>query len=221
MIGWIVVICSALLILICAFILFLNPIKTWIEKNKFQKSVYRILHYYAEEEDQLLLNNVNLVFDKNAQEPYVFDHMLFADKYIYIISDYTKIGGLYGNINDQFLFLKDEKNQINKIFNPVILNENKITELERVFAIPHSDKMFVSVVVFNPSLVVPKELLKKEQTSWFLSLDELEKTIKKAEMDDVTPITHAQSEDMAKSILARSDRTKKEALAREKNFRRN
>lgn len=219
MLGWLIFILSILLLFACIVVFFWDSIRKFFEKYRFKKSVYKVLRYYAEEEDQLLLNKVALILDEGNQ-PILFDHILFADKYIYIISDFSAQGGLYGNVNDPALFLKKNKGDIEKIDNPVFYNEEKVKRLEQALGISHTDKMLVSVVVFNSTLVVPRGIEKKEQTSWFLSLLELEKTIRIAEKDDVEPIRHEQSEKMAKMLQTRSNQTKREMEAQNIHFKR-
>lgn len=214
MLGWVIVLFTILLIFLCVYVFFYDFFHGRSEKRNFQKKVYRVLKYYAEEEDQLLINKVALVLDEDNR-PVSFDHILFADKYVYVFYDFSCFGGLYGNVNDPYIFLRNEKNKVVKITNPVYYNCEKVKKLEEALNISHADRIMVSVVVFNSSLVVPKGIYKKEQTSWFLPLSELEKTIETAEKDDVTPIRHEQSEKLALMLQKRSNQIKKEILLQE------
>lgn len=217
MAAWIVLSIIGVLFLASVFSLLYNPLKRFIERHHHKKKVYKKLYYFCEEEDQLLLNDVTLYLPGDKTEPTKFDHIVFADKYVYIISSVCLFGGVYGNVEDSTLFLRDYKNRIIRINNPIMKNENKVRKLEAVLGVPHSDKMFVSVVVYNTSLIAPKGIAKKEQTSWFLPITELEKTLKFAEKDNVEPIEHTKTAALVSMIKERSDRTKEEILAHQAN----
>lgn len=212
MLGWIIVIIIIVLILICLFFFFYDSIYRIYDKKTFKKKIYKTLHFCAEEDDHLLLNDVTIYLDGDEDKPTVFDHILFADKYIYVFSSFFDVGGLYGNGSDPYLFLKglNSKKGVKKIENPIIINEKKVKKLENLLKVPSSDKMFVSVVIYNQSLLVPKEIEKIDQISWFLPIKELKKSIKTAEKDDVSNISHAKTEAMLKLLKSNSDKLKQE-----------
>lgn len=183
------------------------------DKKKFMKDVYRVLKYHAEEQDDLLLNEVTLYLSKENQKPTIFDHILFADKYIYVITDFAYQGGIYGNVEDGYLFIQGYDKKKVKVRNPIIESEENVKKLEEFLSIRHSDKILVSVVVYSQNLMVPSQIAKKNQTSWFLSLHELEKTLEIAEQDDVEAISHDKTDKIVKAIYERSNMIKKEIKA--------
>lgn len=216
MYGWILVSLVILLILLAWFLLLRDLLSDKREKKKHSKKVYRVLKYYADEQDHLLLNNVALYFPSAEKNPVYYDHILFADKYIYVFMDVVFQGGIYGNIQDALLFRKGYKEKADNVINPVLENEKKVQQLEELMSLQHSDKMLVSVVVYNSKMIVPTTLSKKEQNSWFLSIDELEKTLKTAEKDDVTSISHETSKAMLDSLLEKSEMIKREVANQKK-----
>ncbi len=216
MYGWILVSLVILLILLAWFLLLRDLFFDKREKKKHSKKVYRVLKYYADEQDHLLLNNVALYIPSAEKNPVYYDHILFADKYIYVFMDVAFQGGIYGNIQDALLFRKGYKEKANNVINPVLENEKKVQQLEELMSLQHSDKMLVSVVVYNSKMIVPTTLSKKEQNSWFLSIDELEKTLKTAEKDDVTSISHETSKAMLDSLLEKSEMIKREVANQKK-----
>lgn len=217
MLGWIVLSCSVLLLLFSVFLFFSDSIKRSLEKRRFDKRVYKVLRHFADENDHLLLNQVTLYLLGDASKPVVYDHIVFADKYIYVVKSFTRQGGIYGNASDPSLFLRDYKNNTIKIENPILANEEQVRKLESALDVMENDRMFVSVVVYNPSLAVPKMIARKDVTSWFLPVTELEKTLRMAENDSVTPIRHEQTERLALMLKKRSDETKREL--QEENIR--
>lgn len=218
MIPALIILATVLVILLLIWGIFFNEIKAFFEKHYYRQKVYHVLHYYAEENDQLLLNDVNIFLPGDINEPTKIDHILFADKYVYVIHDYYAVGGIYGNLSDPYLFLKSFKGRINKVPNEVSKNIHRVIALEEALSVNHSDHIFVSVVCFNDSLIVPKGIAIKNQDSWFLSTKELEKTIKTAEKDVVPLIHHSKSEKLVSMLKERSDMTK-ERLAQEKKSR--
>lgn len=210
MLGWLLLGAVVALLIVSLFVLFNDFAKSHRDRKKFAKRVYNVLKYYADEQDHLLLNDVNLYLGEEKRKPTIFNHVLFADKYVYVITDFSYQGGIYGNIQDGTLFVKDYDGKKLKVDNPIADNEGNVRKLENFLGIHHSDKMLVSVVVHDSNLIVPKEIEKKEQNSWFLPIGELEKTLNLAEQDDVEPISHEQTERMVRTLLERSNLIKKE-----------
>lgn len=213
----VLLLCLIALFLILAYLLYDHLSLTGKVKNHKQR-VYHALYDYAEEKDALLLSDVYLYLPGDYSDPTTFDHLLFHDKYVYVISDFAQNGGLYGNIQDPNLYLKPLRGATVQVPNPVSINEEKTKKLEEFLQASQGDHLLVSVVVYNDSLVVPETLRKKNQDSWFISLSELTKTIKQAEKDNVTPIPHEETERIMKEILSRSNaikqKLKEEATAK-------
>ena len=110
MIAWIVLIVLFIIILVSLFFLFYDKIQYLYEKKKHRKRIYKILHYFAEEEDCYLLNDVKVFLAKDDPEPTCFDHLLFAEKYIICMKTMTAmqaISILIINVNSPFLFLNN------------------------------------------------------------------------------------------------------------------
>lgn len=218
-----VIVAIVLIALLLLIAIFYDDLKDISERRNHKKHVYKVLHYYAEENDQLLLNNVAICM---AGENTItdIDHILICDKYVYVFKDYYAKGGIYGNVVDETLFLKNFKGGIKKIENPVTQNQQILRKLENTIGSSEDEKLFVSVVVFNSSLIVPKNLAIKNQNSWFLPVNEIEGTLKVAEEDDVPLISEEMGERLAKRLKNRSEETKierarlegKEALSKRK-----
>ena len=77
--------------------------------------------------------------------------------------------------------------------------------------------MFFSVIAYNNGLDVPKGIARKEQGTWFLPYKDLEKTIKIAETDEVSLISHDQTDRIAKQLKNISDQTKEKRKQRRKD----
>jgi|WetSurMetagenome_2_1015567.scaffolds.fasta_scaffold434449_2 hypothetical protein len=197
---------AVLLALLFGF--FYDEIRDFVNRTFYRHRVYKVLSHFAQEQDQLLLNNVSLLLGGDADQPTVFDHILFADKYIYLVHDIYQKGGLYGNLEDPIVFLKTEKGKIFRIPNEAARNTQRLTALQVALKCPPDDHLFVSVVVYNSSLVVPPGIVTQTQGKLFVSINKLEKMLKEAEKDDVPVITHETSEKLLAMLKERSDHTK-------------
>ncbi len=209
MIGWIVFGILVLLILISLFFLFYDRIHYFFEKKNHKKRIYKVLHYYAEEEDCYLLNDAEFFLSENDVEPTHFDHLLFTEKYVYIITDFMAFGGIYGNVNDASLFLKKASGKIITIPNPVLNGKERVRRMEELVGAAHEKKLFMSMTVYNPSLIVPKSIHVKDGESNFISLKELDETIRLAEKDNVVPIKDEMTKRLVQSLYERSNKTKR------------
>lgn len=178
--------------------------------KKHKKRVYKILHQLAEEKDFLLLNDVKLYFSKDDESPYCFDHILFANKYIYVIQDYIQQGGIFGNVQDSTLFIKKEDGRIESISNPIKEAFDKVNGLENALGINHSQHSFISMTVYNDNLSVPKNIKQKNYENCFIKASEITDTIKQAEKDQLVPFDDKLTEKLLKMIKDSSDSIKAE-----------
>lgn len=207
----IIVLLVILLFLISIVGLFYPEIHRIIARKSYRKKVYKVLHFYAEENDQLLLNNAMIIFP-DEKTPVIFDHILIADKYVYVIQDIYYDGGIYGNLQDQSLFHEDLRKHTEKIDNPLYINGERIRKLEQMINVEPDAKLFVNVVCYNKELILQDGMKKKEQGLFFLPVNELEETIKAAEQDEVQAISHEKSERLINLFKERSERIKNELM---------
>lgn len=210
-----VIILSSLIILILGYLL-LSKFLYEKERLCHRKNVYKVLHHYAEEYDHYLLNDVQLYLDENNLKPMTFDHILFADKYIYVISDYAEYGGIYGKAADELLFLKKENGQTIHIPNPLHIGLEKMKTIEYASHASPDKHIFVSMVVYNNSLIVHNDLKIKNGTSCFLPLKELASTLNEAEKDHVTAFDDNRVKSLVLQIKERSDRVKEDVKKNQK-----
>lgn len=175
---------SVLAILVVLFFLF--EIRNKYEKKNFSNIVYRRLNFLAEDNDYLLLNGVKLNLDPNTNKITTFHHILFADKYIYIIQDVFLEGGLSGTYEDTYLTIKDKKNEHSaKLSNFLLEQRSNIETLSKKLHIDPEESFLFNVVVYNSDLTVSPSLQRREYEEWFIPLRELIKLIKLSEKDGI------------------------------------
>lgn len=217
----IVIIFIVLIFFILLFALLYPEIKRTLEKHFYRKKIYKVLHYYAEENDELLINDIDLYLSQSDEDlkSTHFDHILLTKKYVYVFLDFYAYGGLYGNLNDNYLFLKNYHNKVQKIINPVLANEINVKKLEHLVHNPNEDEepsCFVSVVCYNNSLIVSDNLKKNQFSSVFIPYKNLAKEIKVIEQDDVPLIPDALTEALVNNIKKRSDDIKEDIRSKKK-----
>ncbi len=215
MFGWTRFVLALIILLFSLYRLFRIFSEKSREKKKLNDKVAKTLNYIADENDFLLLHDVKASLLSDTY-PTSFGHILFGDRYIYIVETFVGFGALYGNVKDPYLFLKKEDGSSIKIKNPLPPLREKTKKLEKACSCTPEDKRFVSAVVYNNSLDVPKGIARKEQGTWFLPYKDLEKTIKLAERDEVSLISHEQTDRIAKQLKNISDQTKEKRKHRKK-----
>ena len=199
---------SIIVLLILLFFLFFDQFRNKYERKYFKKRVHKKLYYLSEEEDYLLLNNVKIELGIDNQ-PSVFDHILFADKYIYLINDVYLEGAIAGNSNDTYIILRNGKSKQKKMNNFLKAQNMKVELFCHKFQIDREvDNYVFNVVCYNSSLIVTKSLRIKEYGEWFLPLKELIKTIRISEKDDIKTISKARVKDLFNSLKKSSDKLK-------------
>lgn len=210
MAGLIFVSVLLLLILLFIFLLCFDALSVQLERRRHRKRIYHILYRYADEEDCYLLNDVRVFLSKDDMEPTKLDHILFTEKYIYLITDFLAFGGIYGNVKDASLFLKGTDGKIQTIPNPILIGQNLVHNLEDDVMIGHEKHAFIAMTVYNSSLVVPKGIHAKDYESCFISVDELEETIRNSQEDSVSPFSDEKLKMLVDIIKERSDQVKEQ-----------
>ncbi len=213
MITSIIIVVFAILILLVLIIgFFYSDIKRTFDEHFCRKKIYRTLHYFVEENDELLVNGVDMYLSAEDEDlkPTHIPHILLTKKYVYVVSDFIADGGLFGNLNDEYLILKDLKGNSKKILNPVLQNELVTSQLENLVKEQakktiEEPSCFFSIVCYNDSLLIADNLKKNDYPSIFIKAKNLGKVLKEIEKDNITPIPAEYTEILAKNIKKRSD----------------
>lgn len=179
---FIVIICI-LAILLLTLILF-PFIKRKYELHNFQKIYYKKINRIALDNDYLLINNL-VLRDHNGVICRI-DHILFAEKYIYVIKDRYYRGGISGKYEDNIWFFYGKKGIKEEFENPMKINEKRI---EKLANITHFDReYFVSIVMINNNTIVKNLKGMNTKTSFIIPASKLKKLVKSIESKQVAPI---------------------------------
>lgn len=168
------------LVFILLVSLFLFPYaKKFIDRKYFNHLVARKLYSLAKDEDYYLLNN--LVLDLGDNMVIHVNHLLSAEKYIYVIADRYLFDGVDGSLEDNtiFIYTHGERKEVK---NPVLVNETRSLELAKYLNwTEDKPPMVISIVVTNSDCIIADNLRSTNPYSHFIKLNKLYSTIKDIE----------------------------------------
>jgi hypothetical protein len=158
----------------------------------FGKRIYHIALY----NDFYLINQINLKLD-DANEAHI-DHLLFGEKYIYVIKDRYYDGALTGQERDaNWMFYSRFTRRGKYITNPFLLNRVRVDKLALVTGLdPH---FFISVIVTNDQCLLD-DIQTTDNVTYVVKLKKLEKLVKAIEERDIAPIDPEQLDRAVKDI---------------------
>lgn len=137
---------AGIVILVATFVILVLVMRKRHLKKRFQVKyfyphVYKTALYY----DYYLINTFNIAL--TAQLDLKIDHLLFGNKYIYIINDYIYEGILTGKKQDSSWILQDLKGEESYIANPLKVNDEIRKKLSLKTAI--DDATFICITLVN------------------------------------------------------------------------
>ena len=180
--GFAIAIVAICLIGILLLFLIIFPIaKRHYAFKNFQNIYYKAIRKIADINDYYLINN--LVIKNNNQLVCRIDHVLFGDKYIYVIKDRFYRGAISGNKEDSTWFFYSSDGKKYEMENPMSINEKRVEKLSLVTQIDPS--FFISVVIINDNCVIKNANELNKDNSFIVSRKNLKKIIKMVEKRDV------------------------------------
>lgn len=171
----------------------------------FQKRYYKEIRKIADLQDYYLINN--LAIRNNNQLICKIDHVLFGNKYIYVIKDRFYRGAISGNKNDKIWMFYTKGNKSLEMENPMKVNEKRVDKLSLVTQIDMS--FFISIVLINDDCVVKSTKELNRDNSFIVSKRNLSKLIKTIEKRNVRNMDPKQLEYAVQDISRLFGRNKK------------
>ena len=149
--GFFIFVSCVVLIAILALFLIVFPFirRHYVFKN-FQKIYYKKIRQIADINDYYLINN--LVIKNNNQLVCRIDHVLFGDKYIYVIKDRYYRGAISGNKEDAIWIFYSNDGKKFEMENPMQVNEKRLEKLSLITQIDPS--FFISIVLINDNCAI-------------------------------------------------------------------
>ena len=166
--------------IICIFVVY--PARKLYARKHFNKVVYKKVYKIARNRDYYLINNFTFTLD-NIQTV-VVDHILFGEKYIYVIMDKYYEGNLSGKQVDNSCIFVAKNGSKSYTDNPLLVTKKLLTLLCGVTGLP-SDLM-VGLCITNNDCVL--RIQSDSKQFYVANLKELPRLVKLVESRNVENI---------------------------------
>ena len=181
--------------IIVAVVLFIAiPLNKKRRKKYFKEYCHKAIYRIAFDEDYYLIND--FLFKVDSSKVARADHILFGNKYIYLIIDVYYEGDLTGNDEDKSLILIDKRGTKYYTDNQYLIAKSLVKALCRSTGI--SEDLFIGVVVVNNNCKLGIDTVSKQY--YMIQRNRLKKLVKAIESRDVGKINAAQLESLVKAI---------------------
>lgn len=201
---WLIIVFASVAVLVLIVVFYAPLRRIYYEKNLI-KIYYRNIKKVAYYKDFYLINK--LVLNVDEQQQIHIDHILFGDKYIYVILDKFYPGKLTGKIDDESLLFafghgRRQKNPV-VVDNPLKQNRTRITKLSLLTGLDYD--LFVSIVLVNDDgdfLSIQNE----KKMDYLIQRKYLYKLIDNIEKRPIAPINADELERAVQSIAQLNQR---------------
>lgn len=167
------------------FFIFIPLRKRYIKKN-YDEYYYRTIHRIVTNEDYYLINR--FLFKVDDSRTGTIDHILFGDKYIYIISSKYYDGDLIGKQYDKSLILINSKGKKCYVNNPFL--ENKLL-LERLSMNTDVDsQLMIGIVLVNKNVNI--NVTNESKQYYAIQVNKLPQLVKAIESREIPTINETQ-----------------------------
>ena len=170
------------------------PVSKKKHKTQFKKYCYKTVYKIAFDEDYYLINTFK--FRVDSSKVATIDHILFGNKYIYILIDVYYDGDLIGKESDKSLILIDKHNKKYYTENQYQVTKTLVNYISMTTGI--AEDMFIGIVVVNNGCKIGIESNNKQH--YIIQRNKLKKLVKAIESRDVGNINAAQLESAVKAI---------------------
>ena len=164
------------------------------EKKNFKLHYYKRIYKIAMDGDYYLINN--FLFKIDDSHVGRIDHILFADKYIYIINDFYYNGDIVGKENDSSIISIDKYGHKAYEENPLLTNKKMLTKLSMVTGINLSMLIGISLINDNCECGIASTA----NNLYIMQSKHLRKLVKAIESRDIANINNEQLAGAVKAI---------------------
>lgn len=179
-----------ILIVALIVLIFLYPkIRNKYMQKNYVKSFGKKIYQIAQEEDFYLINQI--VLESNINKNICVNHLLFANKYIYVISDYYLEGELLAKENDNSWIFKPYNKKIpTKYIDNLLQMSDKLTKnLSEITGL--GIDLFIPVVAINSNCTIT-EFSQTSNGHFLVHINHLKRLILTLEKRDVPPLDENQ-----------------------------
>lgn len=190
------VVASAVVFVFIIGLLLYKPVRRHIYRKNFSNIYGKTLYQVALDYDFYIINDLALALD-NENIMHI-DHILFGDKYIYVIRDRYYDGSIEANEDDNSWIFTSRKDK-RKIYvdNPL---KNNILRTNKLALISGFDRnLFISIVVINDGCLATS-FAGKSKVSFLVTKNKVKKLIKALESRNISKLKENQLKFAVKDI---------------------
>lgn len=198
---------AVLLVLVVLFIIFYPKFYKAKLKKDFVSIYGKKVYRYALHNDLYLINQLEL--KGNDDQIIKVDHLLFANKYIYVISDYYLPGSIEAKENDQSFIYKSYEKDSEKIYIDNLLIKGRELTNKVAFNLGLKENLFISIALVDDN--ADFNGFKSSSTdNYIVHLSSLTKLLDSIESRNVAPLNDDQLKYAVKDINRLNERRKRE-----------
>lgn len=173
------------LVVIIALIIavFLSLRKKLIQRFSLLHYFYPVIRKTAVYHDYYLINKLEIKL--NNRESLYIDHILFGNKYIYVINDYIYKGVLSGNPQDSKWILKNKQGDEEIIDSPFLKTKHLVQKLSLRTGIDHNTFIGITLVSVDTKIT---DLNVNDSQNFIIDTRDFMKLVLKIEGRDIAPL---------------------------------
>ena len=188
------IIIASVVVAIALFLVIFIPVTHFYHKHWFNNYCYKLVYKVALYRDFYLVNNFVIRIDQT--KTITVDHVLFGDKFIYVIMDQYYDGDLQGNGSDQDLILYSHKGGKSYVENPYYSGSKLLSRFSTATGI--STDLMIGVHIVNNSCRM--SINTKSKQFYMVKRKHFKKLVKMVESRDVGNMNAAALQDAVKIV---------------------
>ncbi|MCQ3035552.1 MAG: NERD domain-containing protein [Bacilli bacterium] len=175
-----------LLVLVVLFAVLYKPVKHKMLRDKTMEVYGKRVYAIARDNDYLLINNFDYRFADGTK--FHIDHILFAEKYIYVIEDVYVDGAVSAieSDNDWIKYSKVDKKDTQVFINNPLKQTKRLAKLFGQ-ATMFDSSFIMSITLLNDDCVV-RNFVQTSKDNFLSTPKTLVKLVKEIESSDIRPI---------------------------------
>lgn len=181
-------------VLLIIFLAIYFPLRNKKMKTDYKYFYYKRLYKLAMDKDYYLINN--FLFKIDDAHVGRIDHILFGDKYIYIINDIYYDGDIEGKENDQSIILINRNGKKNYEDNPILNNRKIANKLSLITGINPS--LIIGICLINDNCRCSVQ--NSSKSFYIIQSSNFSKLVKAIESRDIGVINKEQLASAVKAI---------------------
>ena len=180
------------------------PVRNKRMKTEYKYYYYKRIYKLAMDKDYYLINN--FLFKIDDSHVARIDHILFGDKYIYIISDSYFPGDIDGKENDPSIILINKQGKKNYEDNPLNFNKRLTSRLSLITGINPS--LMIGICMINDNCHCSVKTTSKSY--YIIQNNKFKKLVRAIESRDIGNINKDQLANAVKAINKLNRRKRKD-----------